>query len=212
MKRCVIVGGAEIGNYRSVRRYLKDGDFFICCDCGLNHCEKLEIKPDLIVGDFDSHENPDTDTEKIVLPREKDDTDTVFAVKEALSRGFSDFLLVGVFGGRFDHSLGNLSILLMLDTLGKRAVAVDDFSELEIVSGKPAQITDEYEFFSLLPMSETVSGVCIKNAKYPLEDAGMTCEFPYGISNEVITGRTATVSVRRGRLLLVKVRPSMRAS
>lgn len=209
MRRCVIVGGAEMKNIAAVKKYLREDDFFICCDCGLNHCEKLGIKPDLIVGDFDSSEKPDTDVETIVLPCEKDDTDTVYAVKEALSRGFSDFLFIGVFGGRFDHSIGNLSILLMLDSLGKRAVAADDFSEFEIVSGKPAEISDEFEFFSLLAMSEKVYGVCIKNAKYPLEDAEISCEFPYGISNEVLKGRTATVSVKRGRLLLVKVRPSV---
>lgn len=39
------------------------------------------------MGDFDSHNNPNLDVETIVLPCEKDDTDTVFAVKEALKRG-----------------------------------------------------------------------------------------------------------------------------
>ena len=69
--------------------------------------------------------------ETIILPHEKDDTDTVYAVKEAVSRGFSDFLLIGVIGDRFDHSLGNISILLMLDSLGKTAKIVDDYSEME---------------------------------------------------------------------------------
>ena len=76
------------------------------------------------MGDFDSYENPDLETETIVLPCEKDDTDTAFAVKEALKRGFQDFLLVGVIGERLDHTLGNVSLLLMLDTQGKHAAAV----------------------------------------------------------------------------------------
>lgn len=206
MKRCVIVGGAKIGRYDLVRaRLQKENDFYICCDSGLKHRAALGIVPDLIVGDFDSHENPRLETETIVLPCEKDDTDTVFAVKEALRRGFQDFLLVGVIGGRLDHSLGNLSILLMLDAKGMTAAAIDDFSEMEILSGKPAKIDSRYACFSLLNITGTAQGITIKNAKYPLTDAEITCEYQYGISNEALPGMTAEVSIKRGRLLLVKV-------
>ncbi len=207
MKRCVIIGGADIGRYDRIRTHLRKDDFYICCDSGLKHREGLGITPDLIVGDFDSHENPHLDIETIVLPCEKDDTDTVFAVKEALARGFQEFLLVGVIGGRLDHTLGNVSLLLMLNAQGKAAVAVDDYSEMEIVSNLPAQIGCRYAFFSLLNISGTAKGITIKNAKYPLDGEEITCEYQYGISNEVLPGRIAEVSVQRGRLLLIKVLP-----
>lgn len=93
MRRCVIVGGAEIRTYDRVRQYFRPDDFFIYCDCGLRHQKALGAEPDLIVGDFDSHEKPETDRETIVLPVKKDDTDTVFAAKEAMRRGFDEFLL-----------------------------------------------------------------------------------------------------------------------
>ena len=207
MKRCVIIGGADIARYDDIRPRLQKDDFYICCDSGLKHKEALGIVPDLIVGDFDSHENPHLDIETIVLPCEKDDTDTVFAAKEALSRGFQDFLLIGVAGGRLDHTLGNISILLMLDARGKTAAALDDFSEMEIVSGRPVKIDSRYSFFSLLNITGTARGISIKNAKYPLTDAEITCEYQYGISNEVLPGMTAEVSVKDGRLLLIKVLP-----
>ena len=207
MRRCVIIGGADIGRYDRIRGYLREGDFYICCDSGLKHREGLDIVPDLIVGDFDSYENPQLNIETITLPREKDDTDTVFAVKEALSRGFQDFLLVGVIGGRLDHTLGNVSLLLMLDAQGKTATALDDFSEMEIVSGQPVQIQDCYTYFSLLNISGIAQSITIKNAKYPLDDAEITCEYQYGISNEVLPGKIAVVTVNQGRLLLIKVLP-----
>ena len=207
MRRCVIIGGADIGRYDRIRGYLREGDFYICCDSGLKHREGLDIVPDLIVGDFDSYENPQLNIETITLPREKDDTDTVFAVKEALSRGFQDFLLVGVIGGRLDHTLGNVSLLLMLDAQGKTATALDDFSEMEIVTGQPVQIQDCYTYFSLLNISGTAQSITIKNAKYPLDDAEITCEYQYGISNEVLPGKIAVVTVNQGRLLLIKVLP-----
>ena len=205
MRRCVIIGGAGIERYDIVRARLRDDDYFVFCDSGLRHAEGLGASPDLIVGDFDSHENPHMDVETIVLPREKDDTDTFFAAKEMLSHGFEEFLLVGVIGARLDHTLANLSIRLMLDTAGKSAKAVDDYSEMEIVSSGPAFIEDTYSFFSLLNITGEAEGVTIENAKYPLENAAIECDYQYAVSNEVLPGKVARVSVAKGRLLLIKV-------
>ena len=206
MKRCVIVGGAEINNYEYIRSCLRKDDFTVFCDSGLKHLEALQVTPGLIVGDFDSHENPHLDVETVVLPCEKDDTDTVYAVKEAVKRGYEDFLLIGVIGARLDHTLGNVSILLYLDSLGMRGVIFDDYSEMEIVSSCPVSIDDSFAYFSLLNISGTAKGVTIENAKYPLQNAQITCEYQYGVSNEVLPGCTAKISVREGKLLLIKVR------
>ena len=206
MKRCVIVGGAGINNYDYIRSRLYVDDYIVFCDSGLRHLEPLQVKPSLIVGDFDSHDNPHLDVETIVLPCEKDDTDTVFAVKEAIKRGFDYFLLIGVVGARLDHTLGNVSILLYLDLIGKKGFIIDDYSEMEIVSKEPAYIEDSYAFFSLLNVSGTAKGITIENAKYLLNNAEITCEYQYGVSNEVLTGKTAKVSILEGKLLLIKDR------
>lgn len=205
MKRCVIVGGADIGKYDIVRTKLRIDDYVIFCDSGLKHLAQLQVQPSLIVGDFDSHENPHLDTETIVLPCEKDDTDTVFAVKEAVKRGFEEFLLIGVIGARLDHTLGNVSILLYLDSLGKKGCILDDYSEMEIVSDTTVGIEDRYSFFSLLNITGCAKGIRITGAKYPLQNGEIACEYQYGISNEVLPGQTARVSVTRGKLLLIKV-------
>ena len=148
MERCVIVGGADIENYERIAGNLKKDDFMIYCDSGLRHMEGLGRYPDLIIGDFDSHENPMLETETIVLPTVKDDTDTVYAAKEALKRGFEDFLLTGVIGQRFDHSIGNIGILIMLTNHNKKALILDDWSMMEIVRDTPVFIDDSYSFFS----------------------------------------------------------------
>lgn len=206
MKRCVIVGGADVNNYEYINEKIRKDDFVIFCDSGLKHLSKLEATPSLVVGDFDSHENPMINVETIVLPCEKDDTDTVFAVKEALKRGFDEFVLIGVIGARLDHTLGNVSILLYLDSMSKKGIIIDNYSEMEIVSTKCAYIDDAYAFFSLLNITGVAKGVTIKNAKYPLDNAQIECEYQYGISNEVIKGKRAEVTVSDGKLLLIKVR------
>ncbi len=205
-KRCVIVGGADINNYKQIQEQLQDTDFLIYCDCGLRHEKGLDRAPSLIVGDFDSYTNPNADIETIILPCEKDDTDTVFAVKECIKRGYTDFLLVGVVGARLDHTLGNVYILEMLYKKGLHGRIIDDYSEMELVANKPAYIDDSYSYFSLLNITGTAKGICIKNAKYPLENAEIGCEYQYGISNEVLHGMIAEVTVSDGQLLLIKVK------
>ena len=205
MRRCVIVGGAGISNYEYIRSVLREDDYVVFCDSGLKHMEALQVKADLIAGDFDSHENPHLDVETIVLPREKDDTDTFFAAKEGVKRGFDEFLLLGVIGGRLDHSIGNISILLYLESLGLTAKAVDDYSEIEIISDKTAYIESKFRYFSLLNVTGIAKGITIKNAKFPLENGEITCEYQYGVSNETINSSPAEVSVKEGKLLLIKV-------
>ena len=204
--RCVIVGGADIKNYNIIQRYLKNDDFYIFCDCGLKHMDSLKVKADLIVGDFDSHIRPETDVETIVLPREKDDTDTFFAIKEAIRRGFDEFLLLGVVGNRLDHTLVNVSILNYLDSVGKTGKIIDDYSEMEIVSKSTATVDDSFSYFSLVNIFGISEGVTIKNAKYTLDNAVITSEYQYATSNEVSKGKVAEISVNNGKLLLINVR------
>ena len=205
MKRCVIVGSADINNYEYIKDSLGDEDYIIFCDSGLKHMEGLGVGPSLIVGDFDSFEDPRLDVETIVLPCEKDDTDTVYGVREGIKRGFDDFLIIGAVGARLDHTLGNLYILCMLQSFGKRGRIIDDYSEMELVTASPTMVDDSFSFFSLVNITGKAKGVTIKNAKYPLENAEITCSYQYGISNEVLVGKTAEVSVKDGALLLIKV-------
>ena len=204
--KCVIIGGAPISDYETARRYINNNDFIICCDSGLYHAEKLKITPSLIVGDFDSHPFPDTDIKTITLPCEKDDTDTFFAAKAAIERGYDEFVLLGAAGGRLDHTLCNVSILLFLFEKGKHAVLVDDFSEMEIVGKTEKNVDSSFSYFSLLSIGGEARGVTITGAKYPLYNAKIQCDYQYGVSNEVSGNIPACVSCAHGRLLLIKVR------
>lgn len=205
MNRCVILCGAPIGAYEKLRTLLRADDFVIACDSGLSHCEALHLTPNLILGDFDSHEKPETAIETITLPREKDDTDSMYAVREGIRRGFTEFLLLGALGARMDHSLVNLYALLYLLRRGCHGVIADDYSEMELFSGE-ITVPDSYPYFSLLNITGDAEGLTIEGAKYCLHDAALSCEYPYATSNEVIPGQTARISLRSGCLLLIKDR------
>lgn len=205
MSRCVIVGNARINNYALIKKYIKEDDFFVYCDGGLKHINKIGREPNLIIGDFDSHEKPDTDTEIIELPCEKDDTDTCYAMKECIDRGFDEFIFVGVIGERFDHTYGNISLLLKLDELNLKGKILDDYSEMSIVPRKGTTVKGYISYFSLLTLSEVSKGITITGAKYNLDEAEISNTYQFGISNELIDGQDAKVFCKEGKLLLIKV-------
>lgn len=214
MSRCVIISAGEIRDYERAKSFLREGDFFVFCDGGLAHADGLCIKPDIIVGDFDScdaevlvkYEVAEPRPEIVKLPREKDDTDTLYAVKLAVQRGYDEFCLLGSMGARFDHAVANASILLYLYNLGKKAVLIDDYSEMQVCGCEPVFIKDTCSYFSVLTLFGDVSGVNIKNAKYPLENAVLKSDFQLGVSNEVLPGKTAEISIKKGNALIITIK------
>ena len=202
-RRAVVIAGGEIISYERVRSFLKPEDYYIFCDSGLFHKEGLNVEPDLIIGDFDSHEKVDTGSEIITLPEMKDDTDSLSGVKLALKRGFKDFLLLGMTGRRTDHTLCNLYLLSCIKSHHGRALIVDDWSEMEVVEKEEVFISDSYAYFSLIAWKGKCEGVNIENALYPLSSAVIEPEYQYGISNEPLKGGSR-VWVEKGSLLLIK--------
>ena len=213
--RCVIVGGAGIGNYGRARGYLKDDDYIIYCDSGLRHMDSLGALPSLIIGDWDSYDDPHMDVETITLPVAKDDTDTVYAMREGIERGFSEFLIIGAVGARLDHTLVNVYILSALENRGCHGLIVDDYSEMELVSSWAdktgavhpgrASLDDRYPYFSLVALEGDANGVTIQNAKFNIINAVIGPDYQYATSNEVLPGKTAEITVEDGRLLLIKI-------
>lgn len=203
--RCVIVGAAKINDYVRAKSFLRPGDFYIFCDAGLSHEGALGVRADLIVGDFDSHAKPDRlETQIITLPRAKDDTDSFYAVKEALRRGFKNFLLLGVFGQRLDHTFVNISALVYLYEKGADCLAVDDYSAMHIVGKEPVEVSKGCVTFSLVPVCGRAAGISITGAKFPLDNGEVDSSYIYTSSNEVLEGQIARVHAREGLLLLIE--------
>ena len=95
-KRAIILSAVPVST--AVGRYVRPGDFIVACDAGYRNAERLDLRPDLIVGDFDSAPRPKAEHETIVLPHVKDDTDTEYAAKLVSEKGFDEVLLLGGLG------------------------------------------------------------------------------------------------------------------
>ena len=97
-------------------------DFLIAADKGYEALEAYGVPPNLVVGDFDSLGRRPNHPNVVQLPAAKDDTDMVYALREGLDRGYRRFVLLGVVGGRLEHTLANLQALAWLTTQGARGV------------------------------------------------------------------------------------------
>lgn len=204
MKKCAIIGAGEITSYDFVKPFIEKCDFVISADGGYDHLKRMGIYPDLAVGDFDSITGKIIAPKVITLPKEKDDTDTIFAAKTAIQKGYNEIYLFGMLGGRLDHTIANIQLLLFLSENNIKAFIIDLNTILTVIKNQEISISpsDNY-LFSVFSLTEKSEGVTIKNAKYELSDYNLKNNFPLGVSNEFIHSQNALIKVILGALLIV---------
>lgn len=206
--KCVIFAGRPVS--RRLRAWWQDADYIIAADAGWEHARRLGLAPDLCLGDYDSAPCP-AGKGALVLPAEKDDTDTQFAAREALRRGAEEVVILGGLGGRLDHTLANCQTLLFLAENGVRAVLADEENEvMGFVPGTYGIPRREGWYLSVFSAGDAAEGVTLEGVKYPLREYTLTNAFPLGVSNE-FAGRDAVVRFARGRLIVVLSRMEGRA-
>lgn len=188
--RCVICAAGPVARPDGLRDLLCPGDFVIAADGGLRLAEALGLKPDLIVADFDSSPRSlaeQTDAPITLLPVKKNDTDVMAAARIAFQKGFREALLLGATGGRLDHTMANLAVVLFLVKNGVRTVLADETNRLEMLLPGSYTVRPAAGFhLSLLPYAGNAEGVTVKNAEYELCGAKLTPDFPLGVSNEFL--------------------------
>lgn len=201
MKRCFIFAA---GTYYGLRERPRTGDLVLAADAGYEICRREGIVPDLVLGDFDSMEQPENFGNVLRVPVEKDDTDTMLAVKTALENGCDEVYLYGGTGGkRLDHTLANLQTLLFIRRRGARGYLYDDDFVWTAVENESLTIRREVEWglFSAFCLGDRAEGIDEVGFQYSLQDASLTPEFPLGVSNHIMED-TATVTVRKGALIV----------
>jgi len=201
MKRCFVFSA---GSFYGLRERPEPGDFVVAADAGYEVCRRAGVTPDLIIGDFDSMEEPDVSVPVERVPVEKDDTDTMLAVRAGAERGCTEFHLYGATGGkRLDHTLANFQTLLWMAHQGFRAFLYDDDFVYTAVRNGSVSIprTVEWGLVSVFCLEEPARGVDEEGLQYPLHNAVLTADRPLAVSNHM-QADTAAVSVREGTLIV----------
>ena len=205
---CLIISG---GRFANLPPMLLEADYVIACDKGLDHADRYGIRPDIVIGDFDSV----SDENKVRIeggelkseryPKEKDDTDTMIAMRHALELGYRDIRMVCVFGERMDHAYANIQTAHFGAARGAEVRMYDEVTEVIVFSEGTVKLSGKKgNAVSVFSLSDTCRGVTIKGTKYELEEGELINSFPLGQSNEFADDH-AEVSVKEGVIMAVNV-------
>lgn len=199
MKKCVIFCA---GGFRELVCPVCDGALVIAADGGLAHARALGIQPDVVLGDFDSLGFYPDGAE--IFPAEKDDTDCMLAIKKGLSLGCDCFVIYGGLDGpRVDHTMANFQALHYLCDHAASGYLIGCSQIACVLRNGQMQFPAHFSgYFSVFCLGADASGVTLQGLKYETENVMLTAGFPLGVSNQFV-GKTATVSVKEGTLLLI---------
>ena len=201
LRRCFVFSA---GTFFGLRERPRPGDLVLAADAGYRICRQEGITPDLLLGDFDSMDQPADFDHVLRVPVEKDDTDTMLAVKTGLEHGCGEFYLYGGTGGkRLDHTLANLQTLLYLRRRGARGYLYDNDFVWTAIENETLTVeqTVEWGLLSVFSLEGRAAGIDEAGVQYPLSRASLTAEFPLGVSNHIIAPK-ARITVRQGALLV----------
>lgn len=199
-KQCYIVGAGEFEN---AHIEIKEENIIIAADGGLKYLEDLKILPDVVVGDFDSYGRVPEYENLIVHPVRKDDTDLELAMSIGYEKGYNDFRLYGVCGGRVDHTIANIQ---MAFGYAQKACRVFLFGVgyTCLICG-PGKITFNEDYkgtISVFALSELVEEVTIKGLDYETDRITLKNTDPMGVSNG-FTGKESTIEFTKGQVMIV---------
>ena len=206
----MIIGASPILDGRVFQEFDPKDYFVICADGGYETALKLGLVPDLVVGDFDSaQKRPPASLRTLVLPVEKDVTDTMFAALKGLAKGLRDFVLLGCLGGpRFDHSLASIETLLYLRDHGAWGFLADERTKVFLLREEKLRITKlKGATVSVFPYGCPTCTVSYTGLQYPLTRGSLTVGgLLMGVSNSIVSD-DAEIKGHSGTALVAVYQP-----
>ena len=181
----------------------------VCADGGARHLDKLGLTPHVIIGDMDSlsagilKRYEEQGTRIVRHPRDKKETDTQLALEYAMESVPDEIRIFGALGGRIDHTLANISLLVRSAERNVPAKLVDGWCEVFVVTRHAELEGIAGQTVSLFPLASEVCGIELRGFEYPLAGATMKPGAPYGISNRLVAEK-GSISIESGCLLVIR--------
>jgi len=207
--KIAIVANGELENHPRLQTIWRNADLRIAADGGaLNAREHLGRAPHILIGDFDSLDDPtrawceDAHTEFMQYPSAKDETDLELAIALAMTRGADEITILGAVGGRFDQMIANTFLLIKPARRQIPArIAGTNFDAW--IATQQATITGKIgEIVSLIPLTERVEGIVTRGLQYPLQNETLYLGSSRGVSN-VLIAEHAEIVFDQGMVLVV---------
>lgn len=195
--KAIIIGNGAMTCYDRLADCAKDANIVLCADGGYKHAETAGVKADLVIGDFDSSEEP-KNIKRYVFPTHKDLTDSELCVKYAVEHGYDEIVMFAVTGSRIDHSLTNMFLLAQC----KNGCIIDDNNEIYLMRKSFSLICKKGKTLSVIPVYGDLIGVTITGAEYPLNNETLFFGESRGNSN-IIADNDCEITAKSGMALII---------
>lgn len=210
MSRAIVISNGSVEDYNFLKEKIHNDDFVICADGAIRHLLKINITPDLWIGDFDSCMYNDLCAKyphlKSVQTKPlnpcKDETDTHICVQEAINRGYKDVLILGALGTRFDHSFANIFLLEWLFDKNINCSIENEKNIITLIDSNTT-ITKQKKYISLFSLDNESKINYLTGVKYPLNDFYLKRGLTIGVSNEILLNE-ANIDISKGKIIVVQ--------
>lgn len=203
MKKAVLILNGGLLTEKSIE-HIKNCDFYMmCADGGYEHI-KGKLKPDIIIGDFDSCDLGEVEKgiEIMKYPSDKDFTDGHLCVVTLLEKGFDYIEIYGATGGeRSDHFVANFTLLALAHNKGAKAVIKDDYFDIHYFEEDFCLPAEVGKTVSIVPFTDTAHIKVTEGLKYPMSDVTLNKLHILAISN-VAQKREIKVEMNSGGVLV----------
>nr|WP_315145433.1 thiamine diphosphokinase [uncultured Flavobacterium sp.] len=179
----------------------------IVLDSAMERVLELNIKVDVLLGDFDRGFDPNYYKEKqypleIVHTPDQNKTDLEKAFDYLIERKIPAVNVVWATGKRADHTITNITTISKYRNVLK-IVVLDDHSRVFLLPKKFEKWYPANTTISLIPIGH-VTGIHSQNLYYPLENDTLTIGYRTGSSNHVKEDGLVVIEHDQGDLLLME--------
>lgn len=210
-----IVAGGPDDLLPNLNDYDDEDVSWVGVDRGVFNLLKRSIKPTIAFGDFDSvtiEELKFIESQVKELKRyqpEKNETDMELALNWATEQKPEAIRLFGATGGRLDHFLANVQLLIpkLLKTFPIDISLIDRCNQLYLKAPGNHKIikTKNQKYISFIPIIKEVPDLTLEGFKYPLKNRHISIGSTLCISNELISDY-GTFSFSEGILIVIRSR------
>ena len=206
MSKALILANGDLPLRSNIKYLIKKGyGTLICADGGSNHAKRLNLIPDLIIGDLDSitEQNKEYFRNKshIISYKRQNDTDVEKSLKYLIKKKFEEVILLGGTGDRLDHTICNLGIILKYYEKIKVSLLHKN-SFLKPLTGIIEIQTVKEEIISIYGFDKKTK-ITSRGLKYSLNNVAL----PFGekeSTSNVATSNKITLNIENGIIFLVR--------
>lgn len=207
----LITGGvpSSVALLKNIQARYPEAPVF-CADGGADYCYRANVLPTYIIGDMDSVSNNarkwllKNKVPEYVFPTEKDFSDTQLAIEALFKEQAQETIVLGALGGRMDHEMANVMLLVSYGRKGHSLIFVDDQNIMRYVGAGTHTIYRCRGYIGIVPFSDQGMRLSIEGLYYPLPKTSVPFGASHLISNVFGDEKEARFLIEEGDGILVR--------